>query len=275
MNGTKGIKRVFAEFDPPKAGQSLHEYLNSAVMLHDAGADEITLADCPGAALRCDPFVTAALLRNKGIDVLPHMTCRDRSLLSMQATALSLRNIGVERMLVVTGDSVKQNGEYKGVFHLNSVTATEKLKDMINIYCAVNISAPNFDAELQKAKRKISAGAVGLFTQPVLSENAFENLKRLGLLEVPIYAGILPLTGYRNACFLDENISGISVCNEIKRRFFGLGKEESEDLSVEISSRIASAVDEYCDGFYIITPFCRVGMVVRLLQKMRLNGLIN
>lgn len=268
------MKKVFVEFDPPKADKPFDAYLASAKRLCDAGADVITLADCPGAALRSDPFVTAALLKNSGINVLPHMTCRDRGLLSMQATALSLKNAGVEALLLVTGDGVKGESEYKGVFHLNSVSAAEKLKDMINICCAVNISAKNFGSEMQKASRKLASGASCFFTQPVLCERAFENLKLLSALGVPVYAGILPLTSYRNACFVDENISGITVCDEIKDRFLGLEKEESEALSVKISLSIAKAVDSLCDGFYIITPFSRAEMSAKLLEQMRESKLI-
>lgn len=274
MQGIKGRKKVFVEFDPPKDGVPVEQYISLAKSVYEAGADVITLADCPGAKLRGDAFITTALLCREGISVLPHMTCRDRNLLSMQSVALSLRSLNAVGILAVTGDRIKQQGDYKAVYHMNSVTAIKKLKETVNVFCAVNIAATNFAAEKEKAVRKRDAGAAGFFTQPVLSAEAFENLKELRQLGVKVYVGILPVVSFNNACFLDENIAGIKVCDSIKQRLSGLDRQRGEELAVDMSARIAAAVDEYADGFYIITPLDRASVVIRLMERMRADGLI-
>ena len=86
--------------------------------------------------------------------------------------------------------------------------------------------------------------------------------------------GIFPVVSHRNACFLNNEIAGIHVCDEIVSRYEGKDREAAEDLAVAISARIAGEMAPYTDGFYLMTPFRRVALMKRILEKMREDGLL-
>ena len=108
----------------------------------------------------------------------------------------------------------------------------------------------------------------GFLTQPVLSQEALDNLKRAReSLNGKILGGIFPIVSYRNACFLNNEIAGMRVCDEIIQLYKDKEREEAEALATAISARVAREIAPYTDGLYIMTPFRRVALVSRIIQK--------
>ena len=153
--------------------------------------------------------------------------------------------------------------------------STDTLSTPFHIFGALNLNARNFDVQLRLAKEKEEAGVQGFLTQPVLSAEALENLKRARAeLNGKLFGGIFPVVSYRNACFLNNEVSGIRVCDEIIDLYRDKDREECEDIALRVSSAIAGEIAPYVDGYYLMTPFQRVGLIARILQKMRENGLV-
>ena len=110
----------------------------------------------------------------------------------------------------------------------------------------------------------------GFLTQPVLSREAEEHLAAAReTLAGKILGGIFPVVSYRNARFLDEKVPGIRVSAEIASLYEGKDREEGEELAVELSVRTAERIAPYTDGLYLVTPFQRVGLMVRILDRIR------
>ena len=110
---------------------------------------------------------------------------------------------------------------------------------------------------------------MGFLTQPVLSAEALENLKTARReLKGKILGGIFPVVSHRNACFLNNEISGMRVCDEIVSLYEGKDREEAEALAVTISTAIAHEVEPYTDGLYLMTPFKRVELMRRIIQAL-------
>ena len=109
----------------------------------------------------------------------------------------------------------------------------------------------------------------GFLTQPVLSQTALDNLKLArATLKGKLLGGIFPVVSHRNACFLNNEISGIHVCDEIVSLYEGKSREEAESLAVQISTQVAQAVEPYTDGLYLMTPFQRVSLMTRIMEKL-------
>ena len=89
-----------------------------------------------------------------------------------------------------------------------------------------------------------------------------------------LLGGIFPVVSYRNACFLNNEVAGIRVCGEIVERYRDKSREEGEALALEISAAIARETAPFVDGFYLMTPFQRVGLIARLLDRLRADGLL-
>ena len=278
-----GQKVIAVELDSPKDAD-LTGYLEGARRLQAAGADLMTIADCPIARARMDSSLVACRVhRELGLNVLPHMTCRDRNLNATKALLLGLYAEGVREVLAITGDPIPtaERDEVKNVYQFNSrklaqyiVSLAGEGREMpspMTVFGALNLNARNFDVELRRAREKLDNGMSGFLTQPVLSAQAVENLKKtretLGG-DAKILAGILPVVSQRNAIFMENEVNGIHVDAAIIDRFAGLDRAAGEELGLEISVQEAKAALPYADGFYLMTPFNRVALMERLIARL-------
>ena len=279
-----GKKVIAIELDSPKDAD-LTNYLAGAKRLQAAGADLLTIADCPIARARMDSSLVACRVhRELGLCTLPHMTCRDRNLNATKALLLGLYAEGVREVLAITGDPIPtaERDEVKNVYQFNSrklaqyiVSLAGEGREMpspMTVFGALNLNARNFEVELRRAGEKLENGMSGFLTQPVLSEQAVENLRRtretLGS-RAKILAGIMPVVSQRNAIFMENEVNGIHVAEDIMEAFAGLDREQGEALGLEISLKMAREALPYADGFYLMTPFNRVALMERLIARLK------
>ena len=279
-----GKKVIAIELDSPKDAD-LTNYLAGAKRLQAAGADLLTIADCPIARARMDSSLVACRVhRELGLCTLPHMTCRDRNLNATKALLLGLYAEGVREVLAITGDPIPtaERDEVKNVYQFNSrklaqyiVSLAGEGREMpspMTVFGALNLNARNFEVELRRAGEKLENGMSGFLTQPALSEQAVENLRRtretLGE-RAKILAGIMPVVSQRNAIFMENEVNGIHVAEDIMEAFAGLDREQGEALGLEISLKMAREALPYADGFYLMTPFNRVALMERLIARLK------
>ena len=79
----------------------------------------------------------------------------------------------------------------------------------------------------------------------------------------------MPVISERNARFMNSEVNGIDVEEELIQRYVGLNREEAENLALEVSVEIGKAIADSADGFYVITPFNRVSLVSRIVEAIR------
>lgn len=277
---TSGKKVITVELDPP-ADINLSKFMKGAWELKECGTDLITIADCPIARARMDSSLLACKVhRELGIDTIPHMTCRDRNINATKALVLGLYAEGVHNALLITGDPIPtaERDEVKSVYQFNSRKMAAYLKSIsdqtfptpMHLYGALNVNARNFNVQLDIAKDKLEKGMIGFFTQPILTEQAFENLK-LARAELSgyIFGGIIPVVSAKNARFMDSEISGINVDPKLIDMYEGKNREECEALAVSISAEIARQIAPYVDGYYLMTPFQRTGLMAKIISEIR------
>ena len=279
-----GEKVIAIELDSPRVAD-LSGYLDGARRLQAAGADLLTIADCPIAQARMDSSLVACRVhRELGMCALPHMTCRDRNLNATKALLLGLYAEGVREVLAITGDPIPtaERDEVKNVYQFNSRKLAQyivslagegrEMPSAMTVFGALNLNARNFDVELRRAVEKLENGMSGFLTQPVLSAQAVENLRKarqtLGE-RAKILAGIMPVVSQRNAIFMENEINGIHVAEDIIQRFAGLDREQGEALGLEVSMQMAREALPYADGFYLMTPFNRVALMERLIARLK------
>ena len=282
----RGEKVIAVELDSPKTAD-LTGYMEGARRLQAAGADAVTIADCPVARARVDAALTACKLRRElGLVALPHMTCRDRNLNAAKALLLGLYAEGVREVLAVTGDPIPtaERDEVKNVYQFNSRKLARYIHDLagpgaelpgMTVFGALNLNARNFDVELRRAREKAEAGMAGFLTQPILSRQAVENFRaaRAALPASKLLAGILPVVSHRNALYMENEVNGIHLDEAVIRRYEGADRARGEELALEISLAAAKAAAPCADGFYLMTPFGRVGLMERLIAALRGEGL--
>lgn len=277
-------KPIAVELDPPE-NADVTKFMNGARELREYGADLITVADCPVARARVDSSLLSCKIRRElSMDAMPHMTCRDRNLNATQALLMGLCAEGINKVLVVTGDPIPaaNRDEVKSVYNFNSrklIKYVDGLNQTVlpnpfRVFAALNLNVRNIGVQMDIALKKEQNGALAFLTQPVLSPEALKNLQLAReTLRGRILGGIMPVVSERNARFINSEIAGITVDEKIIDLYRGADREKGENLAVEISTEIARQIAPYVDGFYIITPFGRTGLVVRIIDSIRKAGL--
>lgn len=275
-----GEKPIAVEWDSPTVPE-IEEYMACAKQFQDLGVDLLTIADGPGARPRMDSSLVACKLKRElNMDTLPHMTCRDRNMNACKGLLLGLSVENINNVLLITGDPIPQaqRQEIKTVYEFNSRKLMAHISQLnqslfhnpFYLYGALNINALNFDVQLRMAREKMENGAVGFFTQPVLSLRGFENLKRAkDELTAPLVTGVFPATSHRNINFLTNEMSGFHVADEIFELYLDKSPEECTELAIRISNRIVDEIRPYTDGFYLITPFKRVDLVQEIIKHIQ------
>ncbi len=281
--GRPGARRktIAVELDPP-FDYDCSFILSASAELRRGGVDFITVTDSPLSRTRADSLMTAAKIRREaGIEVLPHISCRDKNHIALRAGLLGAAFEGISHVLVVTGDPPTQTETRgrDGVFHLSSFDLISYIHSMNSevfskapfvIGGALNVNAVNFPRELERAKKKLSLGASALFTQPIFSDAAVENfLTARRELDCRLFAGILPVAGYKNALFLINEVSGIEIPPRVVEALRDKTPEEAAKISIAYSAGIARRVYDAADGFYIMTPLRKIAIVQGLIEEIR------
>ena len=278
----RGTLVIAAELDPP-AVSDIRKFLKHAENLTQAGADTITVSDCPVARVRADSSMMAAKLKRElGIDPLPHMTCRDRNLNATRALLLGLSIEEVHNVLVVTGDPVPSadRDQVKGVWSYSSAGLADYVRALgqegtaapFHIWGALNVNAVNFTAELEKAFRKRDSGVAAFLTQPVFTRESIENLRRAreALKGAYLLGGLLPVLSHRAAVYMNSEVAGIRIPEEVVTQYEAADKDRCRQLAMEHTLRLAREIRPLVDGYYLITPAARPSVgadIVGLLRK--------
>ena len=283
-----GHRVIICELDPPKT-LALEKYFAGAQALVKAGCDAITLADNSLAILRVSNLAIGAMLKERfGITPLLHMSCRDRNVLGLQSALLGMAALGMRHVLPLTGDPARV-GDHPGaasVFDVNSVQLIGIVKRMNEgfnhagkslsaatqfvIGCTFNPNSKNLEAQLSRLERKIAAGAQYVMTQPVFDVRVLdEMMNRTSGFGVPIFTGIWPLLSGRQAEFLHNEVPGVLVPDEVRKKMAGIEGDEGAARGLEIARKISRAALERFPGVYLITPFLKYSVTVELATFAR------
>ncbi|MDK9699553.1 MAG: bifunctional homocysteine S-methyltransferase/methylenetetrahydrofolate reductase [bacterium] len=277
---------VSVEIDPPR-GVNSDKLVQGARLCKAGGVDCINVADSPLARARMSPLALSHIIRdNVGIEIILHMSCRDRNVLATQAELMGAHALQIRNILAVTGDPPTL-GDYpdaKGVFELDSVSLT-KLMTALNhgmdlsgrkldspcdyaIGVAINPTAPDLGAELEKYVRKVEAGAMFAMTQPVYELDALENFfaKYTGK-KLPVMVGVLPLRNTKHAEFIHHEVPGMTVPQRIRDRMYQAG-EAGPNMGVQIAQEFLREAKTMCEGVYLMPPFNKFEMAVDIIQVL-------
>jgi methionine synthase I (cobalamin-dependent)/5,10-methylenetetrahydrofolate reductase len=277
---------VSVEMLPPR-GHDLVKTLAGAKLLHEAGVDAINIPDGPRASARMSPMAMAVRLeREVGIETIIHYCCRDRNLLGMQSDLLGAHSLGLRNVLIITGDPPKL-GDYPdatAVFDVDSIGLTNMVTRLNNgldvggnpigeptafyVGCGVNPGSPDLDREIARFEWKVDAGAQFCITQPVFDVEALLRfLERVRGVRIPVIAGVWPLTSYRNAEFMNNEVPGVSVPDAILERMRRADtKDRARIEGVAIAQEALQALLPHVQGAQISAPFGRYQTALEVAQ---------
>ena len=234
--------------------------------------------------------LSAALIveREVGIETIVHYTCRDKNMLGMISDLLGAAAAGIRNVLVVSGDP-PVTGPYPDttvVFDIDSIGLTNVVQGLNQGIdpggntigaptefvqgVAINHGAVDQERERSRFEYKIEAGANFATTQPVFSPEALEKFLDATTPEIPIIAGIWPLTTLRNAEFLANEVPGVHVPTEVvdrMRRAQLSGGEAALEEGIAIALEMINATQGFVQGFHLTAPNREVQVALKVLRE--------
>lgn len=275
------------EIDPPR-GVDTTRLIEGAIFLKSKGVEFINVADSPLARARMSPLVLAQLIRDAtGMEIILHLSCRDRNLLGLQAELMGAHALGIRNILAITGDPPKL-GDYPtatGVYDVDSIGLVKIISNLntgvdlmgrkvgtpTNFAAGVGINpvAIDMEREIDRLGQKIAAGAQFAFTQPIYDLKILENLiKLVDHFHLPVFVGILPLRNAKHAEFLHNEIPEMFIPDIIRKRMANSGEKGPEE-GVKIAREFLKKAREMVQGVYLMPPFNRFEMATQVLEVLQ------
>ena len=273
---------VTSEIGPPK-GIETKKLLEDAELLRGR-VDAINVTDLQSSVMRLGSLAVCSLLKQKGLDPVFQVTCRDRNRLALQSDILSAAALGIENLLILTGDypTLGDHPEAKPVFDLDSVQLLQvvaklesgfdmkdnKLAGAPPMFCAgavVNPGAEPLEPQIMKMEKKIAAGAEFFQTQAVYDVKTFETfLSKTKHLDVPVLAGIVLLKSAGMAKFMNKNVAGVYVPDPLIKEMEAAKDKVSQSVSIAV--RLIKELRSMCQGVHIM-PIGWDTVVPRVLDE--------
>ncbi|KPJ63394.1 MAG: methylenetetrahydrofolate reductase [Planctomycetes bacterium DG_23] len=277
---------VTGEIGPPK-GVDTDEMFHEAEYYKGVVA-AVNVTDIQSSVMRLGSMAVCHQLLDMGIEPVFQMTCRDRNRLAMQSDLLSAYVLGIRNVLAITGDHVAlgDHPQAMPVFELDSVqllkviAGLEAGKDMAGNDLA---GAPEFfkgavvtpcadpvEPQIIKLEKKVAAGAQFIQTQAVYEPGRFEEfMKKVEHIDVPILVGIVLLKSAGMAKYMNANVAGVVVPDEMMEEMASVAKEDRQKKSVEIAARLIREMRLMCQGAHIM-PLGWDSLVPQVLKEAEL-----
>ncbi|ADZ19339.1 bifunctional homocysteine S-methyltransferase/5,10-methylenetetrahydrofolate reductase protein [Clostridium acetobutylicum EA 2018] len=278
----KGEFPIVVELDPP-FDTNIDKIMYAAKVCKQNNIDLVTIADSPMSKVRVDSVMIASKIKRElGIEVMPHICCRDKNVNAIRSSLLAAHIEGIRNILAITGDPVTgiDKVNTKSVFNLNSYKLMNLISEMnketfkedkISIGGALNLNVLNKEVEVTRMLKKVENGGTFFLTQPIFKEETIEFLAKLKKdRNIKIIGGVLPIVSYRNIQFINNELFGVDIPKEYIERFsVDMTRQEAEEVGVNLARELIAKIRNYVDGIYIVTPFNRIGMVMKILENVR------
>ncbi len=285
----KGKFVIAVEMDPPR-GLSTHKMLAGASLMAEAGADVIDVADSPMARMRMSPWAVCNLIQRKvKIETVLHFPTRGRNLLRVQGDLLAAHALDVRNVFVVMGDPTAI-GDYPDAmdnYDLAPSGLVKLIKQGFNtgvdhsgsdigqptsffVGTALNLAAPDIRRELALIRRKIEGGADFVLTQPIYATRQLEEFlafydKEFGRFPIPILAGVLPLASARHASFLQQEVPGITIPEDVHEQM-RKADEEGAKKGIELAVKLIGELKAVAQGVYLMPAFNRFDYAADIIE---------
>ena len=277
----------FVEILPPRGVDATRE-IAGAKLCAEHGIDAINVPDGPRASARMSAQVTCQLIQElAGIEAVNHFCCRDRNILGIQSELLGAHSLGVRNLICITGDPPRM-GSYPdatAVFDVDAIGLVNIVRNLnhgldiggnpmgsqtaLLIGVGANPGAFSMDEEIRRFEWKVEAGAEYVVTQPVFDLDLLEAfLKRIEHVKIPVLCGIWPLTSFRNAEFMVNELR-VPVPEEFMERMRRVDDaEKARAEGVAIAREMVERVTSMVQGVQLSAPFGRYQMAIDVAEAI-------
>lgn len=277
----------FVEILPPR-GVDASKEIEGARACAAVGIDCINVPDGPRASARLSAQVTCQKMQAEaGIEAVLHFACRDRNILGIQSELLGAHAVGVRNLICITGDPPRM-GTYPdatAVFDVDAIGLSNIVNNLnqgldiggnpmgsqtaLLLGVGANPGAMNLDEEVRRFEWKVQAGAEYVVTQPVFDLDLLEAfMKRVEQFKIPFIAGIWPLTSYRNAEFMVNELRVPVPEPFMERMRLCDNAEKARAEGVKIAQEMVIRCKPLVQGVQLSAPFGRYQMAIEVAEAI-------
>jgi methionine synthase / methylenetetrahydrofolate reductase(NADPH) len=277
----------FVEILPPRGVDASRE-IDGASRCAEAGIDCINVPDGPRASARMSAQVTCQLIAAQShIEPILHFCCRDRNILGIQSELLGAHTVGVRNLICITGDPPRMGAypDATAVFDVDAIGLVNIARNLnhgldiggnpmgsqtaLLIGVGANPGALNMEEEIRRFEWKVEAGAEYVVTQPVFDLDLMEKfLKRIEHVKIPVICGIWPLTSFRNAEFMVNELR-VPVPDEFMDRMRRVDNaDKAREEGVAIAREMVTRVSKMVQGVQLSAPFGRYQMALDVAEAI-------
>ena len=278
---------AFVEILPPRGVDASLE-IAGARLCAEQGIDAINVPDGPRASARMSAQVACQLIqRHAGIEAVSHFCCRDRNILGIQSELLGAHTAGVRNLICITGDPPRMGlyPDATAVFDVDAIGLVNIVNNLnhgldiggnpigsqtaLLIGVGANPGALNMDEEIRRFEWKVEAGAEYVVTQPVFDLDLLENfLGRIEHVKIPVICGLWPLTSFRNAEFMVNELR-VPVPEPFMERMRRVDNaEKAREEGVAIAREMVARVRGMVAGVQLSAPFGRYQMALDVAEAI-------
>jgi 5,10-methylenetetrahydrofolate reductase len=256
---------ITAELFPPK-GVDVSSFLRRADCLREV--DAVNVTDNQRASMRVSSLAMSRVLIERAIEPILQLTTRDRNRISLQSELLGANILGIENVLLLSGDhpSIGECSGAKAVYDLDTIQliktarlletgvdlAGKKLQGnpKFCIGAVVNPSVQSIDLQALMLEKKVKAGTEFFQTQAIFDAQIYKNFfDKVKHLKVKILPGMILIKSPKFLQFL-QSMSGINIPNEIKDRINSASDPLAE--GIKICSGTIKKLRSFADGVHIM-----------------------
>jgi len=278
---------AFVEILPPRGVDASRE-LAGARLCAEHGIDAINVPDGPRASARMSAQAACQLIqRHAGIEAVSHFCCRDRNILGIQSELLAAHTVGVRNLICITGDPPRMGlyPDATAVFDVDAIGLVNIVNNLnhgldiggnpigsqtaLLIGVGANPGALNMDEEIRRFEWKVEAGAEYVVTQPVFDLDLLEKfLQRIERVKIPVICGLWPLTSFRNAEFMVNELR-VPVPGSFMERMRRVDNaEKAREEGVAIAREMVVRVRGMVEGVQLSAPFGRYQMALDVAEAI-------
>jgi methylenetetrahydrofolate reductase (NADPH) len=260
---------ITAEVAPPKGG-NCDRMLEMGRLLKDR-VHAINITDGSRAVLRMSPIAASVILLQHGIEPICQIACRDRNAIGLQADLMGAHALGIQNILALTGDPVKagDHPEAKAVFELESIRLLQLIEALnrgvdrhekplpdggtdLFVGAAVDPQSNSWSGLQSRFEKKVKAGS-RFFQSQLITD--FDRLDKFMTqiaagCDCPILAGIFLLKSAKNALFINKNVPGVEIPQEIIDRLAKAENPLSE--GIQIAAEQVTIAKDLCQGVHLM-----------------------
>jgi homocysteine S-methyltransferase len=278
---------AFVEILPPRGVDASRE-IAGARLCAEQGIDAINVPDGPRASARMSAQVACQLIQqHAGIEAVSHFCCRDRNILGIQSELLGAHTAGVRNLICITGDPPRMGlyPDATAVFDVDAIGLVNIVSNLnhgldiggnpigsqtaLLIGVGANPGALNMDEEIRRFEWKVEAGAEYVVTQPVFDLDLLEEfLKRIERVKIPVICGLWPLTSFRNAEFMVNELR-VPVPEPFMERMRSVDNaDKAREEGVAIAREMVARVRGMVQGVQLSAPFGRYQMALDVAEAI-------